>query len=145
MPGALAVGAAGLQNSAEPAGEPADQADLANAAARGTPGHQAPVRVSAALPHIASAYVSCWEDDAAYLHIVFFARQAGFARLLGTCLAIWDDLRPAVPDRQRDGAAAAIAGLRPLSWRAGSLSLIWAATGTEQAAVAALSDAAGPI
>jgi hypothetical protein len=61
------------------------------------------------LPHIARAHVSRWGDGSAHLHIFFFARPAGFAQLRGTCLAIWDDLLPAVPDSQRDQDAAAIA------------------------------------
>ena len=60
------------------------------------------------LPHIARAHVSRWGDGAAHLHIFFFARPAGFAQLRGTCLAVWDDLLPAVPAGQRDADAAAI-------------------------------------
>jgi hypothetical protein len=61
------------------------------------------------LPHIARAHVSRWGDGGAHLHIFFFARPAGFSQLRGTCLAIWDDLLPAVPSGQRDQDAAAIA------------------------------------
>jgi hypothetical protein len=60
------------------------------------------------LPHIARAHVSRWGDGGAHLHIFFFARPAGFAQLRGTCLAVWDDLLPAVPDDQRDGDAASV-------------------------------------
>jgi hypothetical protein len=60
------------------------------------------------LPHIARAHVSRWGDGAAHLHIFFFARPAGFAQLRGTCLALWDDLLPAVPASQRHGDAASI-------------------------------------
>ena len=70
------------------------------------------VRISQAiesLPHIARAHVSRWGDGGAHLHIFFFARPAGFSQLRGTCLAIWDDLLPAVPAAQRDQDAAAIA------------------------------------
>ena len=52
------------------------------------------------LPHIARAHVSRWGDGGAHLHIFFFARPAGFPQLRGTCLAIWDDLLPAVPSEQ---------------------------------------------
>jgi diadenosine tetraphosphate (Ap4A) HIT family hydrolase len=68
-------------------------------------------RISAAiesLPHIARAHVSRWGDGAAHLHIFFFARPAGFPQLRGTCLAVWDDLLPAVPAGQRDRDAAAV-------------------------------------
>jgi diadenosine tetraphosphate (Ap4A) HIT family hydrolase len=65
-------------------------------------------RAIEALPHIARAHVSRWGDGGAHLHLFFFARPAGFAQLRGTCLAIWDDLLPAVPDSQRDEDAAAV-------------------------------------
>jgi hypothetical protein len=69
------------------------------------------VRISQAiesLPHIARAHVSRWGDGGAHLHIFFFARPAGFAQLRGTCLAVWDDLLPAVPPSQSDADAASI-------------------------------------
>jgi hypothetical protein len=69
------------------------------------------VRISQAiesLPHIARAHVSRWGDGGAHLHIFFFARPAGFAQLRGTCLAVWDDLLPAVPAGQSDADAASI-------------------------------------
>lgn len=65
-------------------------------------------RAIESLPHIARAHVSRWGDGGAHLHIFFFARPAGFAQLRGTCLAIWDDLLPAVPVSQRDRDAAAV-------------------------------------
>jgi hypothetical protein len=65
-------------------------------------------RAIESLPHIARAHVSRWGDGGAHLHLFFFARPAGFAQLRGTCLAIWDDLLPAVPASQRDADAAAI-------------------------------------
>jgi diadenosine tetraphosphate (Ap4A) HIT family hydrolase len=66
-------------------------------------------RAIEALPHIARAHVSRWGDGAAHLHIFFFARPEGFRQLRGTCLAVWDDLLPAVPDDQREHDAAAVA------------------------------------
>lgn len=54
-------------------------------------------RAIESLPHIARAHVSRWGDGGAHLHVFFFARPAGFSQLRGTCLAIWDDLLPAVP------------------------------------------------
>ena len=65
-------------------------------------------RAVESLPHIARAHVSRWGDGGAHLHLFFFARPAGFSQLRGTCLAIWDDLLPAVPDDQRDQDAAAV-------------------------------------
>jgi hypothetical protein len=72
-------------------------------------------RAIEALPHIARAHVSRWGDGGAHLHIFFFARPAGFAQLRGTCLAIWDDLLPAVPVEQRDRDAANVAQALVLS------------------------------
>ena len=66
-------------------------------------------RAIEALPHIARAHVSRWGDGAAHLHIFFLARPEGFRQLRGTCLAVWDDLLPAVPDDQREHDAAAVA------------------------------------
>ena len=66
-------------------------------------------RAIESLPHIARAHVSRWGDGGAHLHLFFSARPAGFSQLRGTCLAIWDDLLPAVPDDQRDRDAAAVA------------------------------------
>jgi hypothetical protein len=66
-------------------------------------------RAIESLPHIARAHVSRWGDGGSHLHVFFFARPAGFSQLRGTCLAVWDDLLPAVPDARRDGDAAAVA------------------------------------
>jgi hypothetical protein len=66
-------------------------------------------RAIESLPHFARAHVSRWGDGGAHLHVFFFARPAGFPQLRGTCLAIWDDLLPAVPAAKRDRDAAAVA------------------------------------
>jgi len=65
-------------------------------------------RAIESLPHVARAHVSRWGDGGAHLHIFFFARPEGFSQLRGTCLAIWDDLLPAVPAAQRDSDAALV-------------------------------------
>ena len=65
-------------------------------------------RAIESLPHVARAHVSRWGDGGAHLHLFFFARPAGFSQLRGTCLAIWDDLLPPVPDDQRDQDAATV-------------------------------------
>jgi hypothetical protein len=65
-------------------------------------------RAIEALPHIARAHVSRWGDGSAHLHVFFFARPAGFVQLRGTCLALWDDVLPAVPAGQRDADAALV-------------------------------------
>jgi diadenosine tetraphosphate (Ap4A) HIT family hydrolase len=61
------------------------------------------------LSHIARAHVSRWGDGGAHLHVFFYARPEGFSQLRGTCLAIWDDLLPAVPSEVRDADAADVA------------------------------------
>ncbi len=65
-------------------------------------------RAIEALPHIARAHVSRWGDGGAHLHVFFFGRPAGFPQLRGTCLALWDDVLPAVPAGQRDADAALV-------------------------------------
>ena len=65
-------------------------------------------RAVEALPHIARVHVCKW-GDAAHLHVFFFARPQGFAQLRGTCLAVWDDLLPAMPDQITAADAAAVA------------------------------------
>jgi hypothetical protein len=65
-------------------------------------------RAIESLPHVARAHVSRWGDGGAHLHVFFFARPEGFPQLRGTCLAIWDDLLPAVPAGQRDGDASSV-------------------------------------
>lgn len=66
-------------------------------------------RAIEALPNVARAHMSKWGDGGAHLHLFFYARPAGFPQLRGTCMAIWDDLLPAVPDAYRDADAAAVA------------------------------------
>ena len=66
-------------------------------------------RAIESLLHVARAHVSRWGDGSAHVHVFFFARPEGFPQLRGTCLALWDDLLPAVPDGQRDADAAEVA------------------------------------
>jgi hypothetical protein len=63
------------------------------------------------LPNIARAHFSRWGDGGAHMHMFIYARPAGFAQLRGTCLAVWDDLLPAMPAdlQQRDAGAVALA------------------------------------
>jgi len=58
---------------------------------------------------LARVHVAKWGDGAAHLHVFFFARPEGFAQLRGTCLAVWDDLLPAMPDQITAADAAAVA------------------------------------
>jgi hypothetical protein len=66
-------------------------------------------RAVESLPNIARAHVSRWGDGSAHVHVFFFARPAGFPQLRGTCLALWDDLLPAVSVAQRDADAVTVA------------------------------------
>jgi hypothetical protein len=61
------------------------------------------------LPNIARAHVSRWGDGGAHLHVIFFARPAGFRQLRGACFPLWDDLLPAGPPAQRAADAASVA------------------------------------
>lgn len=65
-------------------------------------------RAIESLPHVARAHVSKWGDGGAHLHLFFYARPEGFPQLRGTCMAIWDDLLPAVPLAVRDADARAV-------------------------------------
>jgi hypothetical protein len=66
-------------------------------------------RAVEALDGVARCHVLRYGDGGAHLHVCFLARPAGFAQLRGTCMAIWDDLLPAVPVEQRDADAATVA------------------------------------
>jgi diadenosine tetraphosphate (Ap4A) HIT family hydrolase len=55
------------------------------------------VRHVQALPHIARAHVYRIGDGGAHLHVWFFARPEGQTQLLGSWLAVWDDLLPEYP------------------------------------------------
>ena len=65
-------------------------------------------RAIEALPNVARAHLSKWGDGSAHLHASFYARPAGFPQLRGTCLAIWDDLLPAVEPQTLSADAAAV-------------------------------------
>lgn len=66
-------------------------------------------RAIEALPNVTRAHISRWGDGGAHLHVFCYARPSGFQQLRGTCMAIWDDLLPAVPAEYRDADAAAVA------------------------------------
>jgi hypothetical protein len=50
------------------------------------------------LPSVARVHISKWGDGGAHAHVFFFARPTKMPQLRGTCLALWDDFLPAVPD-----------------------------------------------
>jgi len=52
------------------------------------------------LDGVARVHVNRWGDGAEHLHVWFLTRPAGMWQLRGTCLAIWDDLLPPVPDQE---------------------------------------------
>lgn len=62
-----------------------------------------------ALPHIARAHVYRIGDGGAHLHVWFFARPEGQSQLLGSWLAVWDDLLPEYPADVADADAATVA------------------------------------
>ncbi|HEV2372170.1 MAG TPA: hypothetical protein VGS19_08380 [Streptosporangiaceae bacterium] len=67
------------------------------------------VRHVEALPHISRAHVYRIGDGSAHLHVWFFARPEGQAQLLGSWLAVWDDLLPEYPADVADADAATVA------------------------------------
>ncbi|MEJ7629036.1 MAG: hypothetical protein WKF54_05535 [Nocardioidaceae bacterium] len=60
------------------------------------------------LPSVARVHMSKWGDGGAHLHLFFFARPTRMPQLRGTCLALWDDFLPPVPDDVRDDNTRAV-------------------------------------
>lgn len=57
-------------------------------------------------------HLNKWGDGGAHLHWVAIARPAGLQRLRGSCLVLWDDVLPNLPeDRHRANLAAVAAAL----------------------------------
>ncbi|MFD9127705.1 HIT family protein [Kitasatospora sp. NPDC059571] len=73
-------------------------------------------RAVQSLGGIGRVHLNKWGDGAAHLHIWLIARPAGMMQLRGSCLPVWGDLLPAVPDaewqdnRRRIAAAMAADG-----------------------------------
>lgn len=59
-----------------------------------------------ALPSVARCHVSRWGDGGAHAHFFFMARPALLGQLRGTCMALWDDFLPPVPQDVFDANAA---------------------------------------
>jgi diadenosine tetraphosphate (Ap4A) HIT family hydrolase len=55
-------------------------------------------RAMRTLDGVARVHVSKWGDGGAHLHVWFLARPEGFGQLRGTCLALWTDILPPVPE-----------------------------------------------
>ena len=55
-------------------------------------------RAMQTLDGIARVHVNRWGDGSAHLHVWFLPRPLGMRQMRGTCLAIWDDLLPPMPE-----------------------------------------------
>lgn len=55
-------------------------------------------RAIRALGDIGRVHVNKWGDGGAHLHLMFLARPAGLLQLRGSCLTIWEEMLPRVPD-----------------------------------------------
>jgi hypothetical protein len=71
-------------------------------------------RAVRSLDGIARVHVNRWGDGAAHLQLWFLARPYGLLQLRGTFLSLWDDILPAVPERQWQENLALVA-----AWLAG--------------------------
>lgn len=47
---------------------------------------------------IGRVHVCKWGDGGAHLHLFFLARPAGLLQLRGSCLTLWEEMLPHVPD-----------------------------------------------
>lgn len=50
---------------------------------------------------VARVHVNKWGDGGAHLHMFLIARPEGMMQLRGTCLPLWDDVLPKLPDGLR--------------------------------------------
>jgi hypothetical protein len=57
-------------------------------------------RAIRSLDDVARVHVNRWGDGSAHLHLWFLARPYGRLQLRGTFLSLWDDILPAIPERQ---------------------------------------------
>ncbi|WP_441247617.1 hypothetical protein [Kitasatospora sp. McL0602] len=57
-------------------------------------------RAVMSLGGIARVHVNKWGDGAAHLHVWLIARPEGMLQMLGTCLPLWDDVLPKVPEAE---------------------------------------------
>ena len=54
--------------------------------------------ISTALPDIGRVHVCRWGDGSAHFHMWFMARPARLPQLVGSFVAIWDDILPPLPE-----------------------------------------------
>ncbi|MBO0883520.1 MAG: hypothetical protein J2P17_24935, partial [Mycobacterium sp.] len=47
---------------------------------------------------IARVHVNRWGDGGAHLHMFLIARPEGMMQMRGTCLPLWDDVLPKLPE-----------------------------------------------
>lgn len=66
-------------------------------------------RALMALPGTGRVHFNKWGDGGAHLHWFAFARPAGMQQLRGSCLFLWDDLLPNLPDEVVDANLSSIA------------------------------------
>ncbi len=57
-------------------------------------------RAVMSLGGIARVHVNKWGDGAAHLHLWLIARPEGMMQLRGTCLPLWDDVLPNLPEAE---------------------------------------------
>ncbi|WP_145795968.1 hypothetical protein [Kitasatospora atroaurantiaca] len=57
-------------------------------------------RAVLSLGGIARVHVNRWGDGAAHLHLWLVARPEGMMQLRGTCLPLWDDVLPKLPEEE---------------------------------------------
>lgn len=57
-------------------------------------------RAVMSLGGIARVHVNKWGDGAAHLHVWLVARPEGMMQLRGTCLPLWDDVLPRLPEEE---------------------------------------------
>ncbi|MCX5124164.1 HIT family protein [Streptomyces sp. NBC_00347] len=62
------------------------------------------------LDGIARVHVNKWGDGGAHLHLFLMARPEGMLQLRGSCLPLWDDVLPKLPDEVWAESARLIAG-----------------------------------
>ncbi|WP_406861477.1 hypothetical protein ABZO31_13875 [Streptomyces sp. HUAS MG47] len=55
-------------------------------------------RAVMSLGGIARVHINRWGDGGAHFHVWFFARPAGMLQLRGSCLPLWGDVLPKVPE-----------------------------------------------
>ncbi|MEV0096150.1 hypothetical protein [Streptomyces sp. NPDC050738] len=66
-------------------------------------------RAMLSLGGIARVHINRWGDGGAHLHLWLLGRPEGMTQLRGSCLPLWEETLPAVPDDERRATQRAIA------------------------------------